>query len=81
MRILDEDRDKALKNILLLFTKQEAEQLISDLEDLVNDDTRGNHFHINNEDYSKEITVALYDENNIDDFFSERCKELIKYDK
>ena len=35
MRILDEDRDKALKNILLLLTKQEAVQLISDLEDLV----------------------------------------------
>ena len=81
MRILDEDRDKALKNILLLLTKQEAVQLISDLEDLVNDDTKGNHSHINNEDYSKEITRALYEENNIDDFFSERCKKLIKYDK
>ncbi|MBE7034163.1 MAG: hypothetical protein E7406_08070 [Ruminococcaceae bacterium] len=81
MRILDEDRNKALNNITLLLTKEEAMQILSDLDDLVNGDTKGDHYHINNNDFSKEITVALYDENKIDDFFSKRYEKLIKYDK
>lgn len=81
MRILNEDNDKVVNNVLLLLTKQEAIQFVSDLNDLINDDDMDNHHHINNDDYSKEITIALYDENNISDFFSERCKKLIQYDK
>ncbi|MBE7045425.1 MAG: hypothetical protein E7397_07825 [Ruminococcaceae bacterium] len=81
MRILDEDRDTTVDNVLILFTKEEAIQLISSLEDLIADETKGNHHHINNNDYSKELTIALYNEKNIDDWFSERCKRLIQYDK
>ena len=41
MRILNEDNDKVVNNVLLLLTKQEALQFVSDLNDLINDDNMG----------------------------------------
>jgi len=38
------------------------------------------HVHLSNEDYQKEITVCIYDENNLEDFHP-RVIKLIKEDK
>jgi len=79
MRILDVTSDKSIDNVALLLTKTEATQLMSYLESLTKEDLDW-HYHLNNEDYSKEITIALYDESNLT-IFSDRCKSLIIDDK
>ena len=80
MRILDETSGKSINNLVLLFKKTEAIQLIGYLEALVSDETNNEHYHLNNDDYSKEITIALYDTNTINNF-SDRYKRLIIKDE
>jgi len=75
MRLLDETSDKSINNLTLLLTKAEAIQFIGYLELLTEDDI-GGHYHLSNKDYSKEITLVLYDENDIS-LFNERYKKLI----
>ena len=79
MRLLDETTDKSINNLTLLLKKTEAIQLIGYLELLTKEDPNG-HYHLNNEDYSKEITLALYDDGNITEF-SNRYKSLITEDE
>ena len=76
MRILDEMTNKSTNNLTVLLEKNEAIQLIGYLEELVTNDSIAEHYHLNNADYSKEITIALYDVNRLDGF-SERYKTLI----
>lgn len=78
MRILDQDNDKKLDNILLFFTEQEASEMRDSLNILLSE--KSGHHHINNEDYQKEITVCMYEENNLDNFHP-RCKKLILEDE
>jgi len=47
---------------------------------LLTEDDLDGHYNLSNEDYSKEITLALYNENSISNF-SDRCKKLIEEDK
>lgn len=80
MRILDQDSDKTLKDVILYFTIEEANELKDDLEKLINKHRSNEHAHINDLQYTHEITVAIYDENDLDGF-NERSIELIKQDK
>lgn len=80
MRILDETSNKSVSNLTLLLKKTEAIQLIGYLEALTSKDVLDEHFHLNNDDYSKEITVALYDDSNLN-FFSDRYKLLVEKDE
>lgn len=79
MRILDNDFDKALKNITLYVTLSEAKELCDDLQSLINDFSSTNHVHVNDVEYTHEITVAVYDENDFDGF-NQRSKQLIQED-
>lgn len=79
MRILDENSDKSLENVILYLTQSEASELRDALDDLLKNPLN-NHVHISNENYQKEITVCLYDVNNLDDF-NKRSKKLILDDK
>jgi hypothetical protein len=80
MRILDKGQDRAISKISILFTKDEAAELRDALSDLVeNQGKRGFHHHVNNADYSKEIIVALYTENEYSEF-DQRTQRLIQDD-
>jgi len=61
----------------MLFSKSEATQLIGYLEDLLSGTGQYAHYHLNNSNYSKEITIALYDKNGCLDNFAKKYKELI----
>lgn len=78
MRILDEQRDCTVAKATILLTKTEAEELRDSLESVLAN-RRENHAHIPSEDFRKEITVAVYDEENIHTF-NERCQRLIRED-
>ena len=80
MRILDEITNKSVKNLTILLEKNEAIQLIGYLEELVFRGVPNEHHHQNNADYSKEITIALYDDSNLN-CFSERYRLLITEDE
>lgn len=83
MRILDGDNDKKLDTVYLCLTKMEAEQLISDLQDFIENLKQNpprDHCHLNSEDYKKEITTCTYDESNLTGFH-ESFKKLILEDK
>lgn len=80
MRVLDNDSDKALKNVTLYLTFEEANELKHDLERLIENFGNNEHVHINDSENSREITVVLYDENHLD-MFDERSKKLIRKDE
>ena len=58
MRILNNDIDKAVSNITLFLTKNEAKELMDSLQDLIASD-KSKHHHINDSQFQKEITVAI----------------------
>ena len=81
MRILDEDTDKKLDNVLIMLTIEEARELISYFNQLINKQTPScDHFHISSVDYQKEITVCIYEDNRPNSF-SERVNKLITSDE
>ena len=81
MIILDEATNKNLTNITILLTRNEASQMIGCLEDLLSEAGQNTHYHLNNDSYSKEITIASYDKIGCLDNFSEKYKKLISADE
>ncbi len=79
MRILDDKADKKLNAISIFLTKKEAMQFQSYLNQLL-DNPKLQHTHLSSEDYQKEITICLYDEENLESFHP-RAKKLIKEDE
>lgn len=80
MRILNEDSNKSIKNVLLLLTAQEACELRDDLERLLSQKIINDHSHINDLCFAHELTIALYESENVDGF-NERSKKLILLDE
>lgn len=79
MRILDESSDKSLEKVILYLTLEEALELKDSLDELLKKPLN-NHTHVSDENFQKEITVCIYDTNNLSGF-SERSKNLIKNDQ
>jgi GGDEF domain-containing protein len=79
MRILDEISDKSLENIILYLTFSEASELRDSLDDILKKPVN-NHIHISSENIQKEITVCIYDINNLKGF-NKRSMDLIIKDK
>ena len=79
MRILDDKSDKKLNSVSLFLTKTEATHLIGYLAQLLSNKSL-DHSHLMSEDYKKEVTVCLYDPENVDNF-QERIQKLIHYDE
>ena len=79
MIIFDETTDKSLTNITLLLSKPEATQMLGYLEELLlHENTRqGQHFHLNNNDFSKELTISLYNSKQCSNSFADKYKALI----
>ena len=79
MRILDQDRDKSVNRITLYLLRSEAEELKDSLESLLRPEG-GHHEHVSSSDYSKEVTVTVYDADNVSSFDG-RSRELIDEDR
>ena len=79
MRILDETNDNSLKKVLLYLTQDEAEQMRDYMEHIINK-PKDNHCHISSADYKKEVTICIYDVNDLGDF-NERSHKLILDDE
>jgi hypothetical protein len=75
--MLDEDSDRSLSRVTLYLTIDEARELRSTLDAVVQD--RSRHEHISSNDYEKQITVCVYDTSTLQGF-SERSRRLILED-
>jgi hypothetical protein len=75
MRILDIDSNRALTNVCIYLTPSEAKEMLGYLEQLVNEPD-SQHIHQNDRDYEREITVAVYTDDNLNQF-DERSRRLI----
>ncbi len=76
MRMLDGERDIAIDNLTLYLKKSEAIELLGSLKRIIEAEDYGMHIHVSEDSYQREVTVLLYDENNIDSL-NERSKKLI----
>ena len=79
MRILDDESDKKLDSITIFLTTKEVEQFRSYLSQLL-ENPKPQHTHLSSEDYQKEITLCLYDEENLQGLHP-RAIKLIKKDE
>ncbi len=79
MRILDIGNNSPLKNINLYLKLDEAKELVSDLQRLIENYGNNEHSHINDIEYTHEITVVIYNEAFLEGF-DERSKNLINKD-
>lgn len=80
MRILDQDKDKKINDVLLLLTCSEASELKDELERLLASSQKDDHGHVNDIEFEREISIAIYNENNIEGF-DDRIKRLLTEDK
>ncbi len=80
MRILDNDRNLKVNDITFLLTYGEACELRDSINELIFHHKENMHTHINNDDYTKEITIAIYDEEKVE-MFNERYRKLILMDE
>ena len=80
MRILDEDADKAINRVTLYLTSSEAAELRDSLEGLLTG-AADSHAHVSNQDYSKEVTVCVYDPAADLGAFNQRSRRLIQEDR
>ena len=78
LRLFNDERQQPLKDVTLYLTKSEASELRDSIEGLLSrppDD----HTHVPSDDFSREITVCIYDLDSLD-HFDERAKQLILED-
>ncbi|PVV83040.1 hypothetical protein [Dehalogenimonas alkenigignens] len=79
MRILDKDKDQAVRNIVLLLTKVEANEFYQSIMDLLKNENQVRHQHVNDQEFKHEITVSLYDPTDLTTF-KPRFQKLIQED-
>ena len=79
MRILELENRRELSELTLYLTSQEAEELQQSLVDMIRS-PKGNHCHINDENFERELTVCVYQEEDLSDF-DEVSKQIIIGDK
>ena len=79
MRIYDLDADSKVNNIIIYLTPDEAKEMRSSLE-LIMNNKKHHHEHISDADFKREITVCIYREDDLLSF-DERSKKLILDDE
>lgn len=79
MKILNEESNKKIDHITICLTREEAKELASDLKQLL-ENKELHHTHLSSEDYQKEITICIYDANNLKGFHP-RVIKLIQDDE
>ena len=81
MLIIDE-KNSSIDAVTLLLTEAEASEFRDSLESILQSKTGSSHFHINDSDYRKEITVCTYTKGYIsDEGFDEQIKKHILNEK
>jgi hypothetical protein len=75
MRILHADDVTVLTSVLIMLTPDEAAELADGLRGL--DPKTGDHIHVSDETFTREITIAVYTPENLK-FFAERIRRLIE---
>lgn len=78
MRILDQDSDKTCRDVLLYLTRSEALELRDSLNYLL-EKPSNDHAHVSEDDYKRELTVCIYDVNNLQGF-NKRSLDIILND-
>jgi hypothetical protein len=66
MRILNKDNDQPINGVLIMLTPSEAKELVDKIRQLTSE--KGDHLHINDETYMREITMAIYTPENSHSF-------------
>jgi len=79
MRILDYVHDRPLKQVTIYLTPDEAKSLYKQLGDLISK-PKLPHAHIEDDSFTREITIAIYTPANISQF-GERSRRLIEKDE
>lgn len=79
MRIFNQDKDETIKNIIICLTIEEARDFRDSLNLIIKDKSKIRHEHIDDLDCSHEITITLYDENNLNGI-NPRIIKVIKED-
>jgi hypothetical protein len=74
MRIINRENEKQINSVMIMLTEKEAHEL-SDLIASINPE-EGDHIHVNDLEYKREITVLIYTPNNLH-FFNDKIKEAI----
>ena len=74
MRMVDNETGRELKSVLVLLTPGEAKYVTDVLPAL--DVATGDHVHVNDDSFTREITVAVYTPDNMQSF-SEDVRRLI----
>ena len=64
-----------ISSVLILLTPKEALELTGKVKSINSD--IGNHIHVDNEEYTREITIAIYTPQNLS-FFDDRIRKIIE---
>lgn len=80
MYILDDETNKKLSCITIILSKSEIQQLLGYAKQLLEKSSPSDHYHLSSEDYQKEITLCMYDKENLSDFHP-RIQKLVKDDE
>jgi hypothetical protein len=75
MRIIDEKNKRSFDSILIMLTPSEASELVSKIKSL--DSSLGEHIHVNDLQYEREITFAIYTDQNLH-LFTEEIQNILK---
>lgn len=74
MRIFDEDNKRTTSNVLIMLTPSESKELIDKLQSM--NPEIGDHFHLNDLEYKREMTFLVYTPENLK-FFNEQVRNII----
>jgi len=74
MRILNLDTNEKINQATIYLTNSEAKELKDSLDNLLEDNSR--HEHISDDSYQTEITVCIYEKENLGEFDA-RSRKLI----
>jgi len=80
MYILDDESNKKLDCITLILTRSEVQQLQGYVKQLLEKTPSSDHYHLSSEDYQREITICMYNPENIRALHS-RAQKLIRDDE
>jgi hypothetical protein len=78
MRIIDQNRDEPLDGITIMLTPSEAAELASKIKNL--DIATGDHAHVFDADYKREIIVAVYTTENLHLFHDKVRRAILEND-
>ena len=75
MRIINDKEMTTLSRILIMVAPSEASELASKINNI--DPNIGDHTHVDDQEYAREITIAIYTDQDMH-YFTKEVRELIK---